>query len=165
MNTVENSPIYQLPVFCLVLAISACSTTGKLTSSERADSLTAHESGDISPTLYNQLGGEDGLIALSDQFIIEIASDDRIRSRFAKTDISRFSRVMQEHMCELTDGPCEYSGDNIKQIHGGMNIRSSEFNAMVQALLRAMDSLHLPIGTQNQLLARLSVFRPDIVGH
>ncbi len=162
MNTVNYPMIFKLAVLCLV--ISACSTTSKPVPSERTASVASHENLDTALTLYDQLGGKDGLSALSEQFIKEIASDDRIRPRFVKTDISRFHRVMQEHMCELTDGPCEYSGDSVKTIHGGMNIRSGEFNAMVQALMRAMDSLVLPITTQNQLLERLAVFQPDVVG-
>lgn len=117
-----------------------------------------------SETLYHRLGGKSGVETLTEQFIIEIAADETLRPRFAKSDIGRFHRMMQEHVCELSDGPCQYTGDNMKRTHGGMNIRSSEFNSVVEALMRAMDSMKLPISTQNQLLARLAALQPEVIG-
>ena len=126
--------------------------------------MALHEGGNASPTLCNLLGGGDGLSKLSVQFITEIAVDDRIRPRYAEADIGRFHRMMQEPPWEVTDGSCKYSGESMAKTPGGMNIRSSEFNALVEALMQAMNSLQLPISAQNNLLARLAVYRPDIVG-
>ncbi len=164
MTTKNYSKGIHIAALCLALAISACSNTTKPALSEHVESAAPVKISKALPTLYDDLGGEDGLRELTEKFIREIAADDKIRQRYAKTDISRFHRMMQEHLCEVTDGPCEYSGDNMKETHGGMNIQSSEFNALVEAFMRAMDSIELPIAAQNQLLEKLAKFRPDIVG-
>lgn len=163
MITLLSKPSNYVLALVLSGTLSACSATGKPASTTKV-STDPNQITIASNTLYAALGGKPGVKALSEQFIMEIASDDRIRPRFAKTDIGRFHHMMQDHLCELTDGPCSYEGDTISRTHGGMNIRTSEFNAMVQALMRAMDKEQLPIATQNRLLARLAPFHSHVVG-
>lgn len=119
---------------------------------------------DDSGSLYAALGRAPGVASLTDQFITELASDNRIRHRFANSDIGRFHGMLELHICELAKGPCVYTGDSMKRTHGGMDIQSAEFNAVVEALMRAMDSLDLKIGTQNRLLATMAPMQADIVG-
>ena len=49
-----------------------------------------------SPTtsLYQQLGGETGIAAITDGLLDEIARDKRIVHHFADTDIERFRRLL-----------------------------------------------------------------------
>ncbi|MBU2114350.1 MAG: group 1 truncated hemoglobin, partial [Gammaproteobacteria bacterium] len=63
-----------------------------------------------STSLYQQLGGESGIAAITDGLLDEIAQDKRIVHHFADTDIERFRRLLAEQLCQLTGGPCVYSG-------------------------------------------------------
>ena len=160
-----------LAMACSVIALyaSACSTTavtprpGAPAAALPAEQNAAQQhKGD--DTLYEALGGAEGVELLADNFVIELAADDRVRHRFVKSDIGRFHRLIQLQICEVSDGPCVYTGDNMKLTHGGMNIQSYEFNAVVEALMRAMDSSGLNPGVQNRLLAIFASMRADIVG-
>lgn len=164
MTAEYQTKVISLTLSGLLLALSACTAPTKPTFSDSSQSVDTPREKSKSTTLYDQLGGQPGVEELTEQFIVQIAADESLRLRYAKSDIGRFHKMMQEHMCEVTDGPCRYTGDNMKRTHGGMNIRSSEFNALVEALMRAMDNVQIPISTQNQLLARLAVFQPDVVG-
>ena len=115
------------------------------------------------PTLYDELGGASGVEALTEQFIREIAADERIRGRYRDTDIGRFHRMMKEQMCMRTGGGCEYTGDDMKRTHAGMDIQPNEFNAIVEALMRAMDEQGLPVSTQNRLLSLYAPMRAEII--
>ena len=161
-------------VLTSLLATGACSTasTAPATSTSEPGAPAAampsqtvmaqpSEGGD---TLYAALGGEKGVELLADNFVIELAADERVRPHYEKSDIGRFHRMMQLQICELSGGPCKYTGDNMKRTHGGMNIKSNEFNAVVEALMRAMDNIALNPGTQNRLLAIFAPMRADIVG-
>lgn len=114
-------------------------------------------------TLYEALGGDSGIDELSADFIREIAADERIRGRYRDSDIDRFHRMMAEQMCMITGGGCTYTGDDMQRTHAGMNITRVEFNAIVEALMRAMDSNNIPQGTQNRLLALYAPMHEDIV--
>jgi len=116
-----------------------------------------------SPTLYGEIGGREGVASLTERFIREIAADDRIKSHYQDSDIGRFHRMMQLQMCERTGGGCAYTGDDMRSTHGGMNITPTEFNGIVEALMRAMDAEGLSVSTQNRLLAIYAPMREDII--
>jgi hemoglobin len=114
--------------------------------------------------LYVALGGEVGVQRIADQFIMEIAYDERVFHFFADSNVERFRQKIIEHFCVIADGPCEYTGDDMVQVHTGMGINVAEFNAVVEDLIRAMDQVGTPIAAQNRLLARLAALRPEIMG-
>lgn len=115
-------------------------------------------------TLYVELGGHEAITRLADQFILEIANDERVIERFADSNVTRFREKIIEHFCAIADGPCQYTGDTMIQVHAGMGISGAEFNAVVEDLIQAMDKTGINIGAQNQLLSRLAELRPEIIG-
>jgi len=114
-------------------------------------------------TLYDELGQQQGISQLMEAFILEIAEDERVIHHFENVDIDRFHRMLSEHICDLSGGPCDYSGESMVTVHTGMNISRAEFNAVVEHLITAMDQQQLPVSTQNRLLAILASFHKDVI--
>lgn len=113
--------------------------------------------------LYADLGGADGVTALVDQFLWNLAEDRRVNHFFVETKLERFRSKLIEHICMLAGGPCSYSGDSMHQVHGGLGIDEADFNAVVEDLIEAMESRALGTGTQNRLLALLAPMHGEIV--
>ena len=135
-----------------------------LTTLLMAMALGACASNQTDKTLYDDLGGQPTIDRIADEFIVEIAYDDRVFPRFADSNVQRFREKIIQHFCMIANGPCVYTGDSMVQTHAGMNISEAEFNAVVEDLIAAMDTVGVDIGTQNRLLARLATLRPQIVG-
>ena len=114
-------------------------------------------------TLYEELGGKPVIERITGNFIREIGYDPQIVTHFEESDLDRFYEKMVEHLCEITDGPCEYTGDSMLESHQGMNISEAEFNRTVDLLINAMDRAEVPKRLQNRLLARLAPLREDII--
>lgn len=114
-------------------------------------------------TLYEQLGQQDGIVELTDAFIEEIQYDKKILPYFIETDIDRFRVKFIEQICMISGGPCQYTGDSMAEVHGGMNINEHHFNALVDDLILAMESIQLDTGTQNQLLNLLVPMRKEVI--
>ncbi|MDO8908809.1 MAG: group 1 truncated hemoglobin [Pseudohongiella sp.] len=117
-----------------------------------------------SSTLYEELGGQQTIVQLADHFVMEIAYDNRVLPRFMDSNVERFREKIIEHFCWIADGPCQYTGDSMVQVHAGMDINSAEFNAVVENLIAAMDKTGIALSAQNRLLERLAVLRPEIMG-
>lgn len=113
--------------------------------------------------LYTALGGEAGVEEIADNFIMEIANDDRVIAYFEDANVDRFRQFFIEHLCMLTDGPCVYTGDTLIDTHVGMNVTVAAFNAIVEDLMAAMNKAGIAIGTQNRLLARMAELREQII--
>jgi hemoglobin len=134
-----------LILLILTLTINGCSS---LTSNER---------------LFDQLGGQAGIELLTEKFIEEIQYDKDVMPYFLKTDVNRFRQKFVEQICMLSDGPCQYTGDSMEEVHSGMEINERHFNAIVNNLTIAMESINLPITTQNRLLNLLAPMRKQII--
>jgi hemoglobin len=114
-------------------------------------------------SLYADLGAQSGIERIVDGFLDNIAADDRVFELFRETDIDRFRSKLIEQLCEVSGGPCVYSGDSMEKSHGGMHITESQFNAVVEDLILAMERERVPVAAQNRLLAVLAPMRPQII--
>ncbi len=114
-------------------------------------------------TLYDDLGGTPGIDAIVENFIQGIAADPQIFPYFADSNVTRFREKITEHFCHISDGPCLYTGDNMVDIHVGMDINENHFNRTVDLLYGAMEQENIPHRTQNRLIARLAPLRGEII--
>ena len=114
-------------------------------------------------TLYDDLGGEQGIARIVDRFLDHMAADPEVAPFFAQTNMERFERLLKEHLCELADGPCRYSGDSMSDVHRGLGVTDAAFTALAEDLELAMDDLRVPFRVQNRLLARLAPLHGEIV--
>jgi len=112
---------------------------------------------------YEELGGRTGVENIVDNFINEISYDQHIVTFFEGSDIARLREKLIEQFCKESGGPCEYTGDSMKDVHAGMNISTGEFNRVVELLQTAMDKAGTPQRAQNRLIRSLAPMRPDII--
>jgi hemoglobin len=116
-----------------------------------------------SPTLFEQIGGEAKLKATVDEFSDIILADDRINFTFADSDMNKFKKLLFEQICELTQGPCKYTGRNMHESHAKLNLDNAQFNALAEDLYIAFDRVHVPYRVQNKVIALLAPMQRDVV--
>ena len=80
-------------------------------------------------SLYDRLGGKPAIQAVVDDFIGNVAADNRINQRFAGANIPRLKTMLVDQICEASGGPCKYTGQSMKSAHAGMKISDADFNA------------------------------------
>jgi hemoglobin len=115
-------------------------------------------------SLYERLGGQGAITAVVDDFVGNVAADNRINKFFAKTDIPRLKRLLVEQICAGTGGPCTYTGRDMKSAHAGMGITDAQFNALVEDLVKSLDKFKVPEKEKGELLGILGPMKPSIVG-
>jgi hemoglobin len=114
-------------------------------------------------SLYDALGQYEGITKITHQLILVIAKDERVKHRYKGVNIQRFKKGLSDYICVVTEGPCEYTGDTMKMVHAGHNYTNTEFNAIVDDLILAMEQCGIPVTTQNRLLAQLAPTYKDVV--
>jgi hemoglobin len=115
------------------------------------------------PTLYERIGGEARLKSTVDEFVVILLADDRLNFTFADTDLTKFKKLLFEQICELTQGPCKYTGRDMHTSHAKLNINNAQFNALAEDLYIAFDRVHVPYRLQNKVVALLAPMEKDIV--
>lgn len=116
-----------------------------------------------SKSLYDRLGGKTAISAVVDQFVANVASDARINGRFATTDIPKLKGHLVDQVCMATGGPCTYHGRDMRTTHAGMKISNRDFGALVEDLVKALDTFKVPEKEKGELLGILGPMKKDIV--
>ncbi|WP_229333646.1 group 1 truncated hemoglobin [Glaciecola sp. MH2013] len=114
-------------------------------------------------TLYEQLGGQNKLEEIADNFVDEISFDAQIYPYFANSNIKRFKNKLVEQLCVMSEGPCQYSGDTMEQVHTGMNITERDFNRTVDLFIAAMTKAGISHPLQNRLLKEMAQTRDQML--
>ena len=115
------------------------------------------------PTLFEQMGGAEKLHAVVDDFMAVIEDDDRINFTFAEANIDKFKKLLYEQLCELSQGPCKYTGRTMEESHRKLMIDDNMFNALAEDLYIAFERQHVPYHVQNRMMALLAPMQKDIV--
>ena len=114
-------------------------------------------------TLYAQIGGEPKLRATIDTMVEVMLVDPRINFTFANTDLAKFKGLLYDQICELTGGPCKYTGRDMASSHEKINSTNGMFNALAEDLYIAFEKNGVPYRLQNRVMALLAPMQPDIV--
>jgi len=114
-------------------------------------------------SLYLALGELPGITRIVEGMLLNIARDERIVERFRKIDIQRLRDKLIEQFCVEAGGPCTYTGDSMAESHKGQNVSRSDFNALVEDLVAAMDGQSISVPVQNRLIARLAPMRSEVI--
>ncbi|GFM65044.1 group 1 truncated hemoglobin [Pseudomonas cichorii] len=114
-------------------------------------------------SLYQDLGQRAGIQRIVEGMLMNIARDDRIVERFKRIDIVRLRDKLVEQFCVEAGGPCQYTGSSMAESHKGQNLTRSDFNALVENLIDAMDTEKIPVSVQNRLIARLAPMRGEVI--
>ena len=114
-------------------------------------------------TLYERLGGAAALTAVVDDFVANVAADQKINHFFAKTDIPTFKKNLTDQLCMATGGGCTYSGKDMKTAHAGMGISNADWDALVGDLGKSLNKFKVKKADQKALVALLAPMKGDIV--
>lgn len=114
-------------------------------------------------SLYRALGEKEGITNIVNIFIYEIGQTKKAVKQFEHTDLDRFREMAIEHICMLSSGPCEYSGEEMQVAHAGLHITEYEFNEITNAMINALNTAQVSIGDRNRLLSILAEMRENII--
>lgn len=190
-----------LPTLLTVFCLSGCGsggggqsgnrhffTSGSRDADQRADQrmakseqLSGQGSNDKpNQSLYDRLGGNDGISKIVDDFLTRAMADPRVnwdRQGIKSGFIDRKSMtwdanpqnvaILKQHMTEFlalaTGGPSVYHGKEIQQAHAGMKITNAEFDACVGDLKATLDKFEIKNEDQKELLSIIESTRVQIV--
>jgi hemoglobin len=115
------------------------------------------------PGLYQAFGEEAGIRALMDDFVQRLRADARVGEQFKEANLENLAQSLTNQLCQLSGGPCVYTGPDMKEAHGNMDVTRGQFNALVEVLQQTMDARGIPFNRQNQMLALLAPMHRDVV--
>lgn len=114
-------------------------------------------------TLYERLGGADGVAKLARDIFTNHANNPLIKQRYQASDPENVVRLVTEMIGAGTGGPEVYTGQDMLTAHKGMNISDQEFNAVIDDVMDAMNKNNLGETEKNEMLCILWSMKNEIV--
>ena len=114
-------------------------------------------------TLYARLGGRPGLEAIVADIWENHVSNPLINKRYADSDPVEVKRLVTEMCCAGFGGPETYTGRDMITAHKGMNINDTEFVAVCDDVLKALDKNQVGQREKDEILCILYSLKNEIV--
>lgn len=121
------------------------------------------------PSLYERLGGVYAIATVVDAFIDRLLVNDvlnanpRIDEARHRVPRAGLKYRVTELVCQVTGGPCAYSGRSMKDAHAHLGITEAEWQAMLDDFRTTLDRFQVPSEEQGELLAIVESVKPQIV--
>jgi hemoglobin len=165
-QSIKERQMRSLTKALLLLSVGAFACTPR--ADESVDSAATAAAAAMTPTLHERLGGTAAITMVVDSFVANVAADNRINRHFQRiagdtAAVRGFKTKLVDQICQATGGPCTYTGLDMKSAHQGMNLTDADFDALVEDLVRALDSAGVSQRDKDELLAILGPMRADIV--
>ncbi|MFT4938969.1 MAG: hemoglobin [Paraglaciecola sp.] len=117
----------------------------------------------MSTSLFERLGGNTGISEIANDLVDNHLKNESISTRFANADIPALKNAAATFMISGTGGENVYKGKDMLAAHKGMNISASEFMAVLDDALVALDSNSVGQREQEEVLFILYSMRSQVV--
>jgi hemoglobin len=115
-------------------------------------------------TLYQRLGGAEGIARLVDDAVATHLANPLVKSRFEQIkDMEHIKKVSREFFSAGSGGPSTYTGKGMLGAHKGMNISEQEYLAVTDDIMLAMDKNSIDADSKKDVLAILYSLKGDII--
>jgi len=138
----------------LVIALVACGSKSPKTGA------TTQPSG---PVLYDRIGRMDAIKGIVKDFVEEQLLKGALATRFTNVNAAQLEDNLSTQLCELSGGPCKYTGRSMKDSHQHLNITQAQWDAMAADFRATLNKFKVPQKEQQELIAIVESTKPDIV--
>lgn len=119
-------------------------------------------------TLYERLGGADGIAALVDDILEAHLRNPVIKARYIPMSedperLAQGKKHLRDFLSVGSGGPEQYNGRNMLETHRGMNINAAEYMAAVDDIMSTLEAHGVDEQSRNEVLAITYSLKDEIV--
>lgn len=119
----------------------------------------------MEPTLYDQIGGAEGITRLVDAFYARVLADPDLKRFFAGVEMAKLRRMQGELFSAALGGPQRYSGRPLIQAHRHLNIGLQDYQRFTRHLFETLDEAGFGLSDQEryEVVGRLNILTSEIM--
>jgi hemoglobin len=115
-------------------------------------------------TLFEQIGGEQVIADLINDFYDRVLADPELKPFFKHTSIDKLRRMQREFFSAALDGPIAYTGRPLSHVHHGRGITKHHFALYVNHLLDTLRDCGINDENVNDIIGRINTYADEITG-
>ena len=116
-------------------------------------------------TLYQQIGGADGITRLVDVFYSRVLADPELKRFFAGVEMAKLRRMQVELFSAALGGPQKYFGRPMVQAHRHLKIGLQDYQRFIRHLFDTLDAAGFGLSDQEryEVVGRLNILTDDVM--
>ena len=124
---------------------------------------------DAQKPLFERLGGLKGITVVVDDFVDRLVANKTLNKNLAinqgriNSPAPYLKFQVSQLVCQVTGGPCKYTGIDLKQAHAHLNITEKEWEVMATEFQKSLDKYKVPAAEQKELFQVVAATKGDIV--
>ena len=121
---------------------------------------------DPTPSLYERLGGYDGLAAIVDDLLPRLLGDPHLAVYWkgkCKDSLKKDRQLIVDFLGSAFGGPIVYLGRDMKTSHDGLGITESEWNRFIEHVVAALKNLAIADREATEFVAAAGSLKGDVV--
>jgi len=115
-------------------------------------------------TLYDRLGGHDGIRAVVDDFYDRVLADEQLAPYFEDMDMEALRTHQVQFVSAVAGGPVEYTGADMREAHAHMDITAADFDLVGQYLQSALEDNGVPDEHVEAIMSEVVALKAPVLG-
>ena len=117
-------------------------------------------------SLYEQIGGTDGISRLVDVFYARVLADPELKPFFQGVQMAKLRRMQVELFSGALGGPLQYSGRPMAQAHRHLKIGLRDYQRFIRHLFDTLDEAGFGLTEQEryEVIGRLNILTNEVMG-
>jgi len=115
-------------------------------------------------SLYDRIGGAEGVAAMVDRFYARVIADPELRPYFDHVALDHLRRMQIELFSAALGGPTLFTGRTVIHAHQGLHITRLHFQSFVAHLFATLADLALREDERYAIISRINTYADDVLG-
>jgi hemoglobin len=114
-------------------------------------------------TLYERLGGRDGIRAVVDDFYDRLVADERLGPFFEGANMERLRRTQTDFLCEAAGGPETYDAEPVREAHLHVPFEPADIERAVALLRESLDTFDVPDDDAEAVVEAVAAYEEELL--
>jgi len=124
---------------------------------------SAEPDGMTEQTLYDRLGGREGIEAVVDEFYDRLAADDDLGPFFESADLESLRRTQADFLCEAAGGPETYDAAPVEEAHLHVPFEPAHIERALDILRASLESFDVPEGDADAVVEAVARYESELL--
>lgn len=114
-------------------------------------------------SLYERLGGEEGIRAVVEEFYDRVLADDALAPLFAEADVAYLEDTLTSFLCAAAGGPERYDGPPVREAHRDVPLEPHHVWRAVSHLGASLEALDVPEEDADKVVNAVAIYEEDLL--
>ena len=114
-------------------------------------------------TLYERLGGREGIRAVVDDFYDRLLADEDLGPFFADADMEKLRRTQTDFLCQAAGGPETYDAEPVREAHLHVPFEPAHIERAVDLLYGSLDAFDVPEADADAVIGAVAAFEEELL--